>query len=49
MLQWQGITRQGMHQAWRRLVDRESKLTTTVVLAAQIRQQHPGMGCRDMY
>lgn len=49
MLQWRGITRQGMHQAWRRLVDRESKLATTLELAAQVRHQHPGMGCRDMY
>lgn len=49
MLQWRGITRQGMHQAWRRLGEQESRVTKTLELAAQVRKEHPGMGCRDMY
>lgn len=49
VLSWQGITRQGMHQAWRRLWDRETQVAKTLVLASKVRKKHHGMGCREIY
>lgn len=49
LLTWRGITRQGMHQSWRRMEDRESQVAQTLDLAAQVRKDHRGMGCRDIY
>lgn len=49
LYQWIGITRQGMHQGYRRYKDRETQVTQTLFLARGVRSQHPGMGCRDVY
>ena len=49
MLDWQGITRQGAHQGIARLHKFQRDMLDTVELASQVRNEHPRMGCRDIY
>ena len=49
MLDWQGISRQAAHQGIARLHKAQRDIWDTVELAAQVRSEHPQMGCRDIY
>jgi putative transposase len=49
LLQWQGISRQGAHKAIRALGKDNLALLQTLELAADVREDHPQMGCRDIY
>lgn len=49
LLKWRGISRQAVHQGLRRLKIRQRQLLQTLELADQVRRDHPGMGCRDIY
>lgn len=49
MLAWQGISRQGAHQAIRRMHRSQDDVATAIELAEQVRREHPRMGCRDIY
>jgi transposase InsO family protein len=49
MLEWQDITRQGAHQSIEALRQKQRDVRDTVELAADVREDHPQMGCRDMY
>lgn len=49
MLDWQGISRQGAHQGIARLGKVHRDLLDTVELASLVRDNHPHMGCRDIY
>lgn len=44
-----GISRQALHQGYRRMIARQGHLVQTCELADQVRQHHPGMNCRDVY
>jgi len=49
VLDWQGLTRQGAHQGYRRWQARQQTSSQVLEMAREIRQRHPGMGCRDLY
>jgi putative transposase len=49
MLNWQEISRQGAHKAIARMRQDQRDLLKTVELASEVRTEHPGMGCRDIY
>lgn len=49
LLNWQGISRQGAHQGIARMRNVQRHLLATVELAGKIRENHPQMGCRDIY
>lgn len=49
LLEWQQISRQGAHQGIARLRKAQRDLIDTIELANTIRENHPQMGCRDMY
>lgn len=49
LLNWQGITRQGAHQGIARLHNVRRDLLETIELAGEVRENHPQMGCRDIY
>lgn len=49
MLEWQGISRQGAHQAIKRMHRSQDDIAKAIELAEQVRREHPRMGCRDMY
>jgi putative transposase len=44
-----GISRQALHQGYRRMIERQGHVLQTCELADQVRQHHPGMNCRDVY
>lgn len=49
MLTWQQISRQGAHQGIARLDKEQRERLETIELAAEVRRDHPHMGCRDIY
>lgn len=49
LLQWHGISRQAAHKMIKAIDKDQIQVLQTVELAAQIRQHHPQMGCRDMH
>lgn len=44
-----GISKQGYHQWLERRIKTQSEQKQLLVIIHQLRQQHPTMGCRDMY
>lgn len=44
-----GISRQGMHQGYHRMIERQGHVLQTCELAGNVRTNHPGMNCRDVY
>lgn len=49
LLKWRRISRQAVHQGLKRVEVRQRQLLQTLELADQVREDHPGMGCRDIY
>lgn len=49
LLEWTGISREGVHQAIRAEHERSMDSLRTLELADMVRQDHPGMSCRDVH
>lgn len=49
VLAWQGLSRQAAHQGYRRWQAHQQTAHQVLEMAGEIRERHPGMGCRDLY
>jgi len=46
---WLGTTKQNVHQRLNREIEREEEKEQLKVILRQVREDHPGMGCKSLY